>query len=62
VAGRTPNEALVAFATPIREALGCFAKGRVSYNATAPGDDGLLLFNNGADVVLNPDLAITARS
>jgi hypothetical protein len=27
----------------------------VSYNATAPGDDGVLLFNDGGDVILNGD-------
>lgn len=53
MAGRTPAAALEAFTTPIKDALGCFARGRVSVDSYDPDVEGKLSFNGSDDILLN---------
>lgn len=52
MAGRTPNEAVKAFAKPIQTALTCFADGRVQVDSYDPGVEGVLQFNGAEPVRL----------
>ncbi len=50
MAGRTPRLAVNAFVDPIKEAVGCFASCKVSFDVDEPETEGVLTFNEGGRV------------
>ena len=52
MAGRNPNEAVANFLEPLADAIGCFAKGRLSANVRTPYSEGVCHFNRANDVSL----------
>ncbi|WP_419402586.1 hypothetical protein [Mycobacteroides abscessus] len=55
MAGRNPTAAVKAFVSPIQEALGLFASGRVTADTYKPDIVGILTFNSGEVVKLRGD-------
>lgn len=52
MAGRTPAEAVRAFVSPLQEALGCFADGKVTADSFSVEKSGVLTLNKSAHVPL----------
>jgi hypothetical protein len=60
VAGRNPGEAVAAFTQPIANALGCFARGRLSADVQHPRDGyGVLTFNDEESFPLDAHSNVT---